>query len=149
MSKAQIRNHRLEPFTALIGEWKTAGSHPAFPGVVLHGKTSFEWIEGGAFVIMRSHIDHKDFPDGLAIFGSDGSEEEFTMSYFDERNVSRKFTSTLKDNVWKWWRDDKEFSQRYTCQIHDNGNKITAKGEMSRNGKAWEKDLELTYTKVS
>jgi hypothetical protein len=148
MSKAQQKNHHLEPFNILIGKWKCIGSHPAMPGVVVKGEASFEWLEGGAFVIMRSHIDHKDFPDGVAIFGSDDSNEEFVMNYFDERNVSRKYLSTIKNSVWKWWRDDKEFSQRCTCDIQENGNKIVAKGEMSRKGHGWEKDLELTYTKV-
>lgn len=148
MSKAQIMNRKLEAFKVLIGEWKTAGSHPGLPGVVLSGRTSFEWLEGGAFVIMHSHIDHKDVPDGIAIFGSDDSLEDLTMIYFDERNISRKCGSSLKNNVWKWWRIDNEFSQRYTCEIQDDGKKIVAKGEMSRKGGAWEKDLELTYLKL-
>src|SRR4051812_1595316 len=105
MSKAQIKNHCLEPFNVLIGEWKSIGKHPAMPGVELHGKATFEWLEGGAFVIMRTHVDHKDFPDGIAIFGSDDSEEQFRMNYFDERNVSRQYTSTLNNTVWKWWRN--------------------------------------------
>ena len=149
MSKAQIKNHCLQPFNVLIGEWKTVGHHPAMPGLEVHGTAVFEWLEGGAFVMMHSHVDHKDFPDGIAIFGSDDSEEEFTMNYFDERNVSRKYTSTIKNNVWKWWRNDKEFSQRFTFEVKDNGNKIVGKGEMSRNGQPWEGDLELTYTRVS
>jgi hypothetical protein len=148
MSKAQIRNRRLEAFSILIGEWKSVGSHPAFPGLVLNGRTSFEWLEGGAFVIMHASIDHKDFPEGIAIFSSDDSEEEFVMAYFDERNISRRYSASIRNNVWKWWRDDAEFAQRYTCEIQDNGNKIVAKGEMSRRGGAWERDLELTYTKL-
>jgi hypothetical protein len=93
------------------------GQHPFFPGVLLNGKTSFEWLENGAFLIMHSHIDHEQFPDGIAIFGSDGSEEEYDMIYFDERGVSRKYISTFKNNIWKWWRNDKDFSQRFTCEI--------------------------------
>lgn len=147
MSNAKKRNHRLEPFNILIGDWKTEGRHPAFPGLVVNGKTSFQWLEGGAFVIMHSHVDHKDFPDGIAVFGSDDSSEEFVMNYFDERNVSRRYTCTLKDNVWTWWRDDKEFSQRFTCKIQDDGRKIVSKGEMCRKGGTWEQDLELTYTR--
>jgi len=148
MSKARKKNHCLQAFNILIGEWKTTGSHPAIPNVVLNGKTSFEWLEGGAFVIMHSHIDHKDFPDGIAIFGSDDSEDEYVMNYFDERNVSRRYLCSLKNNVWKWWRNDSEFSQRCTCEIQDNGNKIVSKGEMSRNGGPWEGDLGLVYTRI-
>ncbi len=148
MSNAAKKNPKLEPLTVLIGEWKTTGSHPFFPGVVLTGKASFSWLENGAFMIMHTHINHEQFPDGIAIFGSDDSEEAYSMIYFDERTVSRKYISTVKNNVWTWWRNDKEFSQRYTCEIKDNGNTIVAKGEMCQTGKYWEKDLELTYTKI-
>jgi hypothetical protein len=73
---------------------------------------------------------------------------EYAMIYFDERDVSRKYISTLKNNVWKWWRNEKIFSQRFTCEIKDDGNTIVSKGEMSRNGKPWEKDIELVYTRI-
>jgi hypothetical protein len=147
VSKALKPNPSLAPFSILIGEWETQGTHPLLPGKVLHGHVSFKWIEGGAFMIMHSSINQKEFPDGIAIFGSDDSSEELSMLYFDERNVSRKYICTLKDNVWKWWRDDPEFSQKFTCAITDNGNRIIGKGEMSRSGGPWEKDLELTYTR--
>lgn len=148
MSKAAKKNPRLEPLGILIGQWKTTGKHPMLPDVILNGSTSFEWIENGAFVLMRMHIDHPEFPDGLAVFGSDDSEEHYAMMWFDERNVSRKYSATLQNKVWKWWRDDKAFSQRFTGEITDNGNTIVSKGEMSKDGKTWEKDLELIYTRI-
>lgn len=145
---AAIPNKALEPLSILIGEWKTVGTHPFMPGVELHGSTSFEWLEGGAFISMHSSIDHEEFPSGIAIFGSDAGSDEFTMMYFDERNISRKYSSTFKENLWKWWRNDAEFSQRYTCTIKDDGNTIISKGEMKRNGGEWEQDLQLIYTRV-
>ena len=141
-------NPTLQPLTTLIGEWKTVGKHPLFPGEELHGKASFKWLEDGAFIIMHGAVDHKDFPAGVAIFGSDDAEEEFTMNYYDERKVSRKYTSTLKDNVWKWWRNDPEFSQRFTCTVSEDGNTMVGKGEMKKKDQHWEKDLELTYTRI-
>ena len=148
ISQAAKPNPALEPFNILIGEWRTVGSHPFLPGKILLGHTSFKWLEGGAFVIMHSSIEQEEFPDGIAVFGSDDSLEEYSMIYFDEREISRKYTCTLKDNVWKWWRNDAEFSQRFTCVISDDGNTIVSKGEMSKNSKSWEKDLELTYTRI-
>ena len=32
--------------------------------------------------------------------------------------------------------------------IEDNGNTMESRGEMSREGAAWEKDLALTYVRV-
>ena len=70
------------------------------------------------------------------------------MLYFDERGVTRQCEVSLRDNVWKWWRDFPDFSQRYTGTIVDDGNTIVSKGELSRDGSTWQPDLELTYTRV-
>ena len=148
ISKAAKPNTALEPLKVLIGEWKTVGSHPLLPGVKLEGHTSYQWLEGGAFIIMHSSIEREGFPDGIAIFGSDNSSDEYAMIYFDERGVSRNYTCTLKDNVLTWWRDDPEFSQRFTCTIADDRNTIVSKGEMSKDGKPWEQDLSLTLTRI-
>jgi len=147
-SDAAQPNPALEPLKVLIGEWETVGKHPLFPGKILNGRTSFKWLEGGAFLIMHSSIEQEGFPVGTAIFGSDDTIEEYAMIYFDERKVSRIYQSSLKDNVWKWWRNDPEFSQRFSCAISDDGNTIIGKGEMSKNGGPWENDLDLTYTRI-
>src|SRR5688572_5698541 len=97
-------NPALEPLKVLVGEWKTVGSHPYMPDVTLHGRTVFEWIEGGAFLMMHSEIDEPEIPSGIAIFGSDDAAKKFFMLYFDERGVSRKYDVSLSDNVLTWWR---------------------------------------------
>jgi len=63
-------NPALEPLTPLVGEWRTTGTHPLLPGTTFHGRTSFAWHEGGAFVVMRSEIDEPEIPDGVALIGS-------------------------------------------------------------------------------
>jgi hypothetical protein len=148
ISKAAKYNPVLEPLHVLIGEWKTTGKHPMMPGKVLEGHASFKWIEGGAFMIMHAYVKEKEFPEGIAIFGGDSSSEEYSMIYYDEREIARKYTSTLKDNVWNWWRNDAEFSQRFIGNISEDTNTIVLKGEMSKNGEPWEGDLELTYNRV-
>src|SRR5882724_9048808 len=94
-SKALIHNPALKLFETLIGEWQTTGLHPYFPDAKLHGRVSFEWIEGEAFVMMRSEIDHPKFPDGVAIFGSDDEAQTYYMIYFDERGISRKYDALI------------------------------------------------------
>lgn len=147
-SKASKLNPALKPFAALIGEWQTTGFHPFLPGTTLHGRASFEWLEGGAFLLLRSEIDEPRFPNGIEIFGSDDGEKKFFMLHFDERGVSRKFDVTVDGNQIKWWRDEPSFAQRNVLLIEDDGRKLISKGEMSRDGAAWEKDLELTYTRT-
>ncbi len=79
-NKAAIPNPARKAFSALIGEWKTTGTHPLVPDTVLHGQASFQWIEGGAFVSIHATIDHEAFPDSVSIFGSDNSLELFLCS---------------------------------------------------------------------
>jgi hypothetical protein len=146
--KASIPNPALEPFRVLIGNWNTTGRHGLVPDTILHGRTSFEWLENGAFLMMRSEIDDPRFPQGIAILGSDDSEGDYYMLTFDERGVSRKHEVSLRDNTWKWWRNAPGFSQRYEGTISEDGNTIIGKGELSKDGVSWEQDLDLTYTRV-
>ena len=147
-TKALIPNPALERFSILIGNWKTVGTHPGIPNTTLHGHTSFAWHEGGAFIIIHSEIDEPGVPSGVAIIGSDDTTGEYSMLYFDERGVSRKCEVSFVDNIWKWWRNAPGFSQRYTHTIVDDGRTIIGKGELSKDGKTWEKDLDLTYTRI-
>ncbi len=146
--EASIPNPALQVFSPLIGTWKTEGSHPYMPKTALHGQTTFEWTEGGAFLVMRSQIDEPGIPTGIAVFGSDDALKTYSMLYFDERGVSRKLDVSIEGNVWKWWRDAPGFSQRFTGTIMNGGRTIIGKGELSRDGSTWEPDLQLTYTRV-
>lgn len=141
-------NAALKSLGALVGKWETVGSHPLIPGVTLHGHTSFEWLEGGAFLIMHSEIDEPGVPSGIAIFGSDDATGEYFMIYFDERGISRKYEVNMSGNKLKWWRNAPSFSQRLTATISNDGKTIVSKGELSKDDSTWEKDLELSYTRI-
>lgn len=147
-NEAAKPNPALEPLGTLVGTWSTIGTHPLVPGKTFHGRTVFSWLEGGAFLIMRSQIDEPEIPSGIAVFGTDDSAGECSMLYFDERGVSRRYEVSFHDNVLTWWRTDPKFSQRMTATIAGDGRTITSRGEFSRDGAAWEGDLELSYTRV-
>ena len=143
-------NPRLQALAVLVGEWATVGTHPMLPGKTFHGHASFTWLESGAFLLFHSHIDEPEIPDGVAILGTDDSNPDAgAMLYFDVRNVSREYRWTISSNVWTWSRDELGFSQRMVLTIANDGLRIEAKGQMSRNGKSWEPDLQLTYTRIS
>ncbi len=147
-SEAQKPNPALEVLKVLIGEWKTTGTHPLVPGKTFHGHASFEWIEGGAFLLSRTDMDEPEIPSGVAIFGSDNQAHAYYLIYFDERGISRKYDVFIKDRIIETSRTTPEFSQKMTLTISSDGNTIESKGEMSREGGAWEGDLSLTYTRV-
>lgn len=145
--EAAIPNPKLQPLSILVGEWDAVGSHRLLPDT-LHGRTSFEWIEGGAFLKMSSEIVEPGIPSGLAIFGSDDGSDTFYMLYFDERGVSRRYEATLHDNIWKYWRIVPGFSQRFTGTFSADGNTIVGVGELSEDDVTWKTDIQLTYTRV-
>jgi len=142
-------NPLLQPLSALVGEWTTVGTHPLLPGQTFHGHTTFSWLESGAFLSVHMRIDEPEIPDGVAILGvDDAAPNTGAMLYFDVRNVSREYRWTMSGNVFTWSRDAPSFAQRMVLTIADDGQSIEAKGEMSRAGKNWEPDLQLSYRRV-
>src|SRR5262249_9743823 len=138
-------NPKLAGFEPLLGAWTTTGHHPYLPGRTLRGRVAFERIEDGAFVRMRFVSEELEIPSGVAIFGTDDAEEAGSMLYFDERGVSRRYAFELRDRGLAWWRDDPGFRQRFTIEVEDGGSRLVGRGEMSRDGASWERDLELEY----
>ena len=146
--EAQRPNPALEPLTPLIGRWRTTGTHPLVPGTTFHGRTSFEWSENGAFVLMRSEIDEPEIPSAVAFIGSDDAAGTLTMIYFDERDISRRYTVEATVGEVRWHRDEAGFAQRMVLTIAPDGARLDAQGTMSRDGAPWEDDLQLTYERV-
>jgi hypothetical protein len=143
-ARALIPNPALKPLEFLIGEWRTTGSHPEVPDKSLPGRTSFAWHEGGSFLIMRTEVDEPQFPNGIAIIGSDVAGS-FAMVYFDERGISRLFEVTVGDRTVTWRRDDPELSQTTTITAEGGGDRLVGRGRMSEKGGAWGDDLSQTY----
>jgi hypothetical protein len=129
---------------ALTGTWATTATHPAFPGVTVHGRATFEWFEGGHFLVGRSHQDHEAFPDSLVILGAAGGG--LSMRYFDSRGVERTYGVSLEGRVWRMWRDADDFDQRFEGRFEDGGDTITGVWHLSTDGgRTWNRDLEIAY----
>lgn len=147
--EALIPNPGLTGFTPFIGTWATVGHHPMVPGVTFHGRSTFDWHEGGAFVVMRSEIDEPDIPSGIAVFGNDDYAQTLSMIYFDERKVARLYQATLEPRKLGWRRTTPSLSQRYIITIARDGSTMYGVGEMSKNRGPWGPDLNLTYTRTT
>jgi hypothetical protein len=70
------------------------------------------------------------------------------MIYFDERDISRRYTVEVGDGEVSWHRDEAGFAQRMVVTIAGDGNRLNAQGTMSRDGGRWENDLQLTYERI-
>ena len=137
---------QLELLRTLTGTWVTEGAHPLLPGPVIRGRAVFAWLEGGHFLVWRSHHDHPEIPDAVAVTGViDG---RLAMHYFDSRGVHRLYSVGASPGEWRFWRDDPGFSQRFTGTLSDDGDTITSRGQLSRDGVTWDDDLALTYRRV-
>jgi hypothetical protein len=142
-------NAAAEALAPLIGVWDSVGTHGLIPDTTLHGRTSFEWLEPGGLVRLRSSIQEDvGIPAGTAVIGSDDESGTYSMVYYDERGVSRIYAFAVRDDGFRWWRDSPTLAQRYTLTIADGGRTLIGKGELSQGGAAWHKDLDLTYTRV-
>jgi hypothetical protein len=143
----QDDTHRsqLQLLGALVGTWTTEGTHPLLPGVI-HGLATFEWLDGERFLIQRSHYDHADIPDAIAVTGvTDG---RLSMHYFDVRGVYRVYAVDMGSDTWRFSRDAPGFSQRFIGTFSDDGSTITGRGQLSRDGASWDDDLALTYRRT-
>ncbi|RPJ18788.1 MAG: hypothetical protein EHM33_31385 [Chloroflexi bacterium] len=144
-------NPALEHLGVFVGEWNTETTSMSFdpnPSAIARGHTSFDWLESGAFLIQHSEVPDTAFPRGIAVIGPDDAAETYCMLYFDARGVSRIYQMSLRENVWKIWRDFAGFPQRFIGTFSDDRNIITARWEKSSDGSNWELDFNLTYTRV-
>lgn len=147
------RHPALNAFEVLIGTWDTEGKHRLVDEVV-HGTTTFEWLEGGGYLIQRARTDETGPPQGVMVIGPDVEGERIVQHYFDSRGVVRVYRMTFRDGLWTLARETPDFTpldfaQRYTGSFSEDGRSITGRWEISRDGSTWERDFALDYVRVS
>jgi hypothetical protein len=136
------RNPALEPFDALIGTWATKATHPLVDAVV-PGSITFEWLEGGHFLVQRSRNEHELFPDAICVIGAPETGDGLVMEYFDSRGVRRTYGVSLDDGVLRIWRDDPVFAQRFSATLGHHG--FERLWQLAETPGAWQDDLKVTY----
>jgi hypothetical protein len=142
MADMTDREPTLPSFGALIGTWATEATHPMFEGVV-PGSTTFEWLEGGHFLVQRSHNDHELFPDAIGVIGAPEAGDGLVLEYFDSRGVRRTYGVLLDDGVLRVWRDAPGFDQRYAATLGDEH--FDGLWQVAETPGDWRDDLKVTY----
>lgn len=150
MAKQQLKlNPALKQLKILVGDWDMELSEASFlpdPKSKVHGPSSFEFIEKGAFLVM--YQGDKGVPQARWLISRDDSTDFYKVLYFDARGVSRVYEMSFKNGEWKMWRNSPRFSQRFKGVISKDHNTITAEWEKSDDGKSWEHDFNVKYTRV-
>jgi hypothetical protein len=139
------RAPNLQPFDALIGTWATEAKHVAVDAVVT-GTVTFEWLEGGQFLLQRSRVDHELFPDGIGVIGAPESGEGLVLESFDSRGVRRTYNTSIEDGVWRIWRDAEGFDQRFVAELGPDS--FEGFFELAETPGEWREDMRVAYRRV-
>ena len=136
------REPALEAFEALVGTWDTEAKHRLVDEVV-RGSVTFEWLEGGQFLVVHSHNDHELFPDAISVIGSPEAGDGLVMEYFDSRGVRRTYRVSAHAGVWRIWREHPGFDQRFSATLAPD----TFDGlfELAETPGEWQEDMKVTY----
>jgi hypothetical protein len=107
------------------------------------GTATFEWLEGGHFLIQRSRSDHELFPDAISVIGAPETGGGLVMEYFDSRGVRRTYGVSLDGGVLRIWRDHPGFSQPFTAT--PGPGTFEGRWQLARTPGQWKDDLKVTY----
>jgi hypothetical protein len=139
------RDRVLEPFDSLIGTWSIEATHPLVDELLL-GTVTFEWLEGGGFLIQRARIEHALFPDAISIIGAAEAGGALIIEYFDSRGVRRTFDGSFDDGVLRFWGEFSEFAQRFSATI--GRDRFDGQWQLARTPGGWQDDLKMAYRRV-
>jgi len=113
-------NPALQDLKELIGSWEMELSNASFlpdSKTVIKGTASFEWFEGGDFLILRQGTKKKVTPWATWFIGHDKDSKNYTILYLDDKQSSRVHEMSFGNGIWKLWRNSPEFIQRFTGKI--------------------------------
>ena len=133
----------IEQLSPLLGDW-VADSKAFSEG---RGHTTVTLTEDGKLMRIHSVEEDQRFPESLMIVGADEASDECTVLYYDSRDVYRVYRMALAEGEWRIWRDAPRFNQRYIGKLSDDGRSITGRWEFSEDGKSWNVDFDLNYSK--
>jgi hypothetical protein len=139
---------KLEPFEAMIGEWTMELTHPSLEDTVVPGRVTYEWLEGGRFLIQRAVNDHPVIPDSISVIGVMEGDDELSMQYFDSRGVHRVYGIEFDGSELTMQRDDPGFDQRASAKLSDDGSTLEGVWQLNQDDEGFKDDLAFTYRRA-
>lgn len=143
-----MENPALRDLAPLVGRWSTHLSNASFldDGATIDGEATFEWLDGGALLVMRSSMAADLPPATVWVFGRNEDVDDYTVLAADARGVSRVYGMTFVDRRWTAFRADPGFHQRFEATVEDD--RITGSWSRSHDdGATWIHDFDLLYTR--
>lgn len=145
----ELTNPSLRPIDFLIGKWTIELSNGSFlpKNQIVSFSVNYGWQADGSVIAVQQKNESDKFSQSATwIIGRDESDDEYTVLYADSRGVSRVYLMSYKNNVWKMWRDNPKFSQRFKGIVSEDKKIISAYWETSTDGgKTWQHDFDMKY----
>ncbi len=118
-----LPNPDLKKLDRLVGRWKVSGG--------AHGEVSYEWMEGGFFLLQKVELDHDGHKiKGLEIIGHEqlfGAEPgaEIKSRYYDNLGSTFDYVYELDDDTLTIWGGEKGSPAYYRGKFSDDGDTIS------------------------
>ena len=141
-------SRQIRQLKFLIGNWHTKGE--ILQGVPnaskeISGMDTYEWISGGFFILHRVDVFMGDIKtEVIEIIGYDEDRKCFFMKSFDNHGEATTLYAVLEKNGVLKLGDKK---MRSTLTVNKSGNSMTAKWELSENGKTWTPWMDMKFIK--
>ena len=139
---AQVNPQPLTPSPALrsldrlIGTWKVSG-----PG--LDGQVTFEWMEGGFFLMQHVQLNQGDQKtQGIEIIGYDQESNSLKSHYFGSDGSILEYTWNVSDDTLTIWFGTSDSPAFYRGRFSADGNTNSGAWEWPGGG------YESTMTRV-
>jgi hypothetical protein len=68
------------------------------------------------------------------------------MEYFDSRGVRRTYFVSLEDGVWRIWRNQPGFDQRFSATLGDDS--FEGLFQLAETPGEWQDDMKVTYRRL-
>jgi hypothetical protein len=146
----------MESLQAFVGKWHTEGNQhggPLGPQASFVAVETFEWLEGGHFLVHRLEGRFGEQPAAcVEIIGRSGDGLSASTFYNDGKTGTWKLSET--GGTWTMTGESPQRSGgpplklRCTATFEDLGNSLVGKWEQSSDGERWEAFLETRSTKA-
>jgi hypothetical protein len=115
----------LEP---LLGSWKASGGF-------IEGRVTFEWLEGGYFLVQKVDLKHGDKSiKGIEYIGFDEATQTLRSHYMDNHGSNFTYTWEVDDKTIQTWFGDKTSDNLFKGTFSDDGQSYSGQWEWPGGG---------------
>lgn len=112
-------NPALRSLDRLVGTWNVSGPD-------IHGQVTFEWMEGGFFLVQHVDLEHGGNKiKGTEYIGYDEESKVLRTHYFDSAGSILEYTYELHDDTLTIWFGEKGSPAKFEGKFSDDGDTNT------------------------